>query len=180
MVLRNYNERLSVVRTHAYSFRRVKFRLAVKFFDRFDLSVPIPDPRRVASYIILNQVKTLDFEKFDLLRRLLLWENEATVFFRCSRSSVNEEYLMGPSTSVCLSRFSRGFSTCMTGGLLFLRVYSTDMTSDENARWTVTQQWPRVTSVQQRPTWRGVKNFFEMPVYSKEYTFPVVLFWGLK
>jgi hypothetical protein len=121
---------------------------------------------------------------------------------RSSEMILGVLHLTDPSISLCLSRFSRGYhpawpvvsvstgaSTCMTGvghcsqGVLnvhgqvslFQRGYWTCMISDEFVQaWPRTQQLPRITSVQQRPTWCGVKNTSGMSVFSKEYTFPIL------
>jgi hypothetical protein len=46
---------------------------------------------------------------------------------------------------------------------------------NNDTNYIVGQKWPRVTLVQQLPTWRGVKNTSGMSVYSKEYSFPILL-----
>jgi hypothetical protein len=48
------------------------------------------------------------------------------------------------------------------------------MTCDHISAWPK-MQLPRITLVQQRPTWCGVKNAFTMPEYSNEYTFKTYL-----
>jgi hypothetical protein len=45
--------------------------------------------------------------------------------------------------------------------------------------WSITQQWPQITLVQQRATWCGLKNTYGMSVYSKEYNFPILFIFSV-
>jgi hypothetical protein len=105
------------------------------------------------------------------------------VFRRSSRSSVGADHPMGPFTSVFRMFRNNGIGSpivephcCTTMGsdvIVKTHCYGTTLhwCKDDWSR----NNDPRITLVQQWPTWCGVKKTFIMSVYAKEYTFPTLL-----
>jgi hypothetical protein len=101
------------------------------------------------------------------------------LIFRCSsRSSVSEEYLMGPSVSVCHVFPTGGRQRAWPGVIVaqqwepLIRTVGTHCCATVGRDVIVGQQWPRIALVQQWPRWCNVKNTFGMSAYGKEHTFP--------